>query len=101
MALFTGDEVGIEQLTLDLGRGGPDAATVWSGSAEGVPEDDEQAGREAAGLFGELARQSPVVVVVQYASTPHALLRVRWGDGRLQPDGTVTNDFAEDLELPS
>jgi hypothetical protein len=98
LALFTGDEVGVEQLTLDLGGDATDRATSRSGAAEGAP-DDEQGGREAAGLFGELARQAPVVVVVQYASTPDALLRVRWGDGRLQPGGTVANDFAEDLDL--
>lgn len=90
-AIFTGADLGHEQLVLDLGASGADLIDLP------VPGEELEA---AEAVVAELAESSPKVVAVQYASNPMALLRVRWCDAALRPDGTVASEFAEDLDLP-
>lgn len=91
VAIFSGGDLGHEQLALDFGS--PEGRLV------DLPHPEEEL-ETAEAVIAELADQSPMVVAVQYASNPSALLRVRWCDAVLRDDGTIASEFAEDLDLP-
>jgi hypothetical protein len=90
-AIFVDEDLGHEQLVLDLAAFEPDSA--------GVPRPEEEL-EAAEAVVAELADGAAAVVAVQYASSPSALLRVRWCDAVLRSDGTIASLFAEDLDLP-
>jgi hypothetical protein len=65
-----------------------------------TPVEEVDADDDERSVLVELAKLTRTVVVVRYASSAAALLRVLWGDGQLQDDGTVLGRFGEELAVP-
>jgi len=97
-AIMRGVRSTTRQLALDLGP--PPGGDPGADGEDLFADGDLPGESEAPAVLVALAELSRTVVVVRYASAPDALLRVLWGDGRLQDDGTVRGRFGEELIVP-
>lgn len=52
------------------------------------------------GIVQDLYREYCKVVIIPYASNPSGLLRLHWGTGQLNLDGTIAFEHLEDLPFP-